>query len=172
MKTIIALATILICLTETKAQVFDSTANYADSVITLTLTQRSAIYMGAYVKHYKLSWANRNAPTIFRPYVASGNNLDSLFTVTLQGWYVTGMLELLLTGQNEAVQADRLSIISNSPSIPSYTALATQVVNKANGSSSEKWVAQYILNYYNSKVASLAALRAQTIYDVIQWSRN
>src|SRR5690242_21632988 len=120
---------------QTDAQAYDSTANYGDTTITLTLTQRSAVYIGFYIKNYKLSWANRLMPSVLKPYVGTGTHLDSVFSVSLKASYITGMVDLLLTGQDEAVQADRLSIINNSPNISGYTALATQILNKANGSS-------------------------------------
>ncbi len=172
MKKLLIVIAIITATTTAKAQAYDSSANYADTLITLQLTQRAAVYIGYYTRNYKLSWANRNAPTIFKSYVGTGTHLDSLFTVTLSAWYVTGMIDLLLTGQNQVVYADQQSVIFNSPTISGYTALATQITNKANGSTSEKNVATYILSYYNAKVAALAALRTQIITDVVNWSRQ
>lgn len=155
-----------------KSQAYDSTANYGDTSITLTLTQRSAIYMGFYIKNNANIWPNRLTPTLLKPYVGTGTHLDSIFSVPIKAGYITGLIDVLLTGQNELVQADRLSIINNSPSIPGYTALATQIVSKAGGNTSEKNVASFILSYYNNKVASLAATRSSIISQVVQWTQN
>lgn len=147
--------------------------DYSDSTITLTLTQRSAVYVGFYIKqNTPNAWKNRLTPATLKPYVGTGTHLDSVFTVTLKADYITGMISLLLTGQNELTQVDRLSIINNSPSIPGYTALATQIVNLANGNGGQKNTAIYIRDYYNNLVAQLAATRAQIISDVVQWSQN
>lgn len=166
MKKILLAATILISLS-VKSQ------NYADSTITLTLTQRSAIYVGQYIKtNTSAAWTNRLTPSVLRPYIGSGSNLDSTFSVTLKADYIRGMIELLLGSQNEVVQADRRSIIDNAPSVPGYTALSTQIVNKANGNSSEKQTAIYIRDYYLQRLSDFAAVRAEYINAVVNWSRN
>jgi hypothetical protein len=145
--------------------------NYSDSTVTLTLTQRAAVYIGYAVKN-QFSWANRNAPTQLQPYIGSGANLDSLFTVGVKASYIVGLVEGLLAGPNEAVQADRLKIINNSPTTPGYTSLASQIVSKASGNTSEKQVAQFILDYYNQRVTDFSNLRTQVISNVVQWSRE
>lgn len=154
------------------SQAYDSTANYGDTTITLTLTQRSAVYIGFYIKNSAQVWSNRLAPATLKNYVGTGTHLDSLFSVSLKANYISGMIDLLLTGQDEVVQADRLSIVNNSPTITGYTSLANQIVTKANGSSNEKNVAIYLRAYYNDRIAQSAALRAQNISNVVQWSQN
>lgn len=171
MKTILIALLLLSASIVTKAQEYDSSGRYQDTLITLTLTQRSAIYIAYNIKQRGEVWQNWLAPSTLKPYVGTGTHMDSLFSVVVKASYITGLIDLLLTGQNEMVQADRLSIINASPSIPGYTSLATQIVNKANGSSSEKNVATYVLNYYNAKVASLSALRTQVITDVVKWTQ-
>jgi len=147
---------------------------YADSLATFQLTQRAALYIGHYIKNMPAEtvWSNRTAPSTLKNYVGSGTNQDSLFTVTLKAIYITGMVDILLTASNEVVQADRLSIINNSPSIPSYTSLASQVVSKAAGATNEKQVAQFILDYYNAKVASAANTNTNQKSDVVKWANN
>jgi len=154
------------------AQAYDSSAHYEDTLITLQLTQRSALYIGYYVKQGYERWGFRLAPSTFKPYIGTGTHLDSLFTVQLKSFYINGLIETLLTRQNEVVQADRLSIINNNPSIPGYVSLAAQILAKSNGSSNEKNVATFVLSYYNRRIAELAALRTQIITDVVNWSNN
>lgn len=171
MKKLLVLILLTIIYNTAKSQL-DSLGNYADTAITLTLTQRAAVYIGFTIKHNQEIWPNRNAPTQLRNYIGSGNNLDSVFSVAVKASYITQLIQQLLTGQNEVVQADRISIINNSPSIPGYIALTTQIVAKANGSSSEKNVAIYVRDYYNSTVSQLAAARQSLINQVVIWSRN
>lgn len=154
------------------SQAYDSSANYQDTLITVQLTQRGALYIGYYVKQGYERWGYRLAPATFKPYIGTGTHLDSLFTVQLKAFYLTGLIETLLTRQNEVVQADRLSIINNSPSVPGYTSLASQISTKAAGSTSEKNVATFLLNYYNRRITELAALRSQIITDVVNWANN
>ncbi len=148
--------------------------NYNDTLVTVQLTQRAAWYIGFYIKNLPLDniWENRLTPTTFKPYVGSGTNPDSLYSVSVKSSYIKGMVELLLSGQNEVVQTDRLSIINASPTIGGYTSLATQIVNKAAGNTSEKLVAQYILDFYNLRVTQLAALRTANINSVIYWANH
>jgi hypothetical protein len=151
-----------------------SAQNYNDSTVTVQLTQRAAWYIGYHIKSLSGDnmWNNRTAPSTLKNYVGSGLNPDSLFTVTLKVSFIKGMLEILLSGQNEATQADRLSIVNGSPVIPGYTALSTQIVAKANGASSEKLAATEIVNYYNQRVADFGALRNEIISNVIKWANN
>ena len=148
-----------------------SAQKYSDSLITLQLTQRAAWYVGHHIKTGAV-WSDRTAPGVLKDYVGNGNKPDSLFYVTLKAGYIKGMIELLIGGQNEVVQADRLSIINNSPAIPSYTSLSTQIVNLANGNSSQKQVAIFIRDYYLQRLAELAALRLENKNAVINWSNN
>ena len=145
--------------------------NYADSLITLKLTQRAAWYIGLNIKNASV-WNDRTAPTVLKSYVGSGLNPDSLFTVTLKSGYIKGMIELLISGPNEVVQGDRLSIINNSPSIPTYTALATQIVTLANGNGAQKQAAIYIREYYLQRLADFANLLTEQINAAINWSNN
>lgn len=148
-----------------------SAQNYNDSTITLQLTQRAAWYLGFYIKHQGV-WTDRTAPVTLKNYVGSGNNQDSLFNVTLKAGYIKGMIELLLSGPNEVTQADRLSIINNSSSIPGYTALSSQIVTIANGSGAQKNTAIFIRDYYLQRLADFAALRAENKASVIIWANN
>jgi hypothetical protein len=149
-----------------------SAQNYNDTTITLQLTQRAALYIGRSIQQ-SFSWQNRNAPTQLKAYIGSGANYDSLVgNVSVKASYVKGMIEMLLNLSGAIVEADKLSIINNSPSIPGYTALANQIVTKANGSSSEKQVAIFIRDYYNERVAAYGAVRLEAINSTVQWANN
>jgi hypothetical protein len=168
MKIIITLALVLIGFSASAQDL----PNYSDSNITLQLTQRAAWYIGFHIKSQSV-WNDRLAPAALKNYVGSGNNPDSLFTVTLKAGYIKGLVDLLLGGQNEVVQADRLSIINNSPTVPGgYISLSNQVISKAAGQSSEKLVAQHVLDYYTSRVAAFLSLRNENKNDVIKWANN
>jgi len=146
--------------------------NYGDSTITLVLTQRAALYVGQSIKQ-SFSWQNRLAPAQLKNYISSGNNYDSLLgSVTLKASFIKGMVEMLLSLPGAVVELDKASIINNSPTIPGYTGLASQIVTKANGASSEKNVAIFIRDYYNQRVADFGSLRAESIQGVVQWSKD
>lgn len=164
MKQILTIIAIALCFTA-KAQ------NYKDSLITVQLTQRAAYYVGNYVRTQNV-WGNRLAPEQLRPFIGSGTNPDSLFTVTVKADFITGMLEGLLGSPAQVSTDDRRSIVFNDPAVPGYTALATQVVGLASGNGPQKLVAQFIVDYYNQRVAAFNALRAEQISSIVTWSRN
>ena len=68
-------------------QVSAQETNYSDSSITLVLTQRTAYWVGAYIKN-RFEWSERNAPTQLRNYIGSGADEDSVFTVTFKSKYL------------------------------------------------------------------------------------
>lgn len=145
--------------------------NYADSNITLTLTRRAAWYVGHHIKQQSV-WSDRLAPSALKNYVGTNTKPDSVFSVILKASYIKGMIDLLIGGTNEVTQADRLKIIDNSPATVGYTSLATQIVTKASGNTSEKQVAIYIRDYYLERLAAYSALREENINAVIEWSNN
>jgi hypothetical protein len=158
-----------------------SAQNYGDSTITLQLPKVAAWYIGYHIKSLSGNdmWNNRTAPSTLKNYVGSGanynpdsHNPDSLFTVTLKASYIKGMIELLLSGGNEETLSDRLSILNNSPAIPSYTSLIIQVTAIANGSGAQKNAAIFIRDYYLQRQADFEASRREKITNVIKWANN
>lgn len=150
--------------------------NYKDSAITLTLTQRFANYVGQYVRLSVTGddvWKNRSTLDALKPFIGSGqaNRKDSLFTVTLKSDFVIGALDRLMSQPAYKTGSDMNSIISNSPAVPGYTALATQVVTIANGNGAQKNTAQFIVDWYNSRVAAMLADRNADYSNTVQWSR-
>jgi len=143
--------------------------NYNDSTITIQTTQQGADYIGRYLSGSITGdkiWSNKNMPSALKPYLGSGNNPDSLITVTIKAEFVIGMLNQLLTGEAFITAAAFNKILNNSPSIVGYTGLATQIVSKKNGNSSDKMVATFIYDWYVSRTAaqlnSNAAYKAAT----------
>jgi hypothetical protein len=64
------------------------------------------------------------------------------------------------------------SLFNNSPSIPGYTALFTQVTTKADGNGSEKNAAIYVREKYNAYVATMTALYNEWYSKGLEFIRN
>ena len=162
------LTTILIALAAYTAQA----QSYADSSITVTLTQRTAYWVGKYVQG-SFSWKDRNLPTIMRPYIGSGTKPDSVIAnVTLKAGHLFGAIDLLLSQPLLVVYDDYRSILLNQPATTGYTALATQVTNIANGNGKQKATAAWIVERYTERVSAYNALYNEGKSGVIQWSRE
>ena len=146
-----------------------SAQNYADSNITVQLTQRSSYWIGQYIQT-SFNWKDRLAPDVLRPYVGSGTRPDSVFTVTMRASYLTGLLERLLSAPTAVAYADYNSIIFNQPAVVGYVALANQVVIKANGNTSEKQVSQWVVDYYNKRIGEYDRLYTEQKNNVIRWA--
>lgn len=148
-----------------------SAQNYADSNISVQLTQRSAYWIATYVRN-TFSLEYRKMPEILAPYVGSGTKPDSLFNVTLQAKYIKGLLELLFSSPTATAIDDYNSILFNTPTVPGYTALANQVVGIASGNGSQKLTAQYIVDFYNKRKEDFTDLRAGYIQSIINWTKQ
>jgi hypothetical protein len=144
--------------------------NFADSNITVQLSQRSAYWISTHVLN-NFTFDVRKMPEILAPYVGSGTKPDSLFTVTLEAKYVTGLIELLFSSATAVAIDDYNSIIYNTPTVPGYTALATQVVTKA-ASGNQRATAQYIVDYFNRRKADFNAVRAEYINKIVNWAKE
>lgn len=132
-----------------------SAQNYYDSSITVTLTQRSAIWI---TKSIIITPETRKQPDVFKPYVGSGNNVDSLFSVTLKAGFIKDGMELLLTRPLLLALTDYYSIILNSPAIPGYTGLGSQINTIANGNGAQKLTGAWLLSWYNQRVSDFQNL--------------
>lgn len=147
-----------------------SAQNYADSNITVQLSQRSAYWIATHVRN-NFSFDVRKMPEILAPYVGSGTRPDSLFSVTLEAKYITGLVELLFSSATAVAIDDYNSIIYNTPTVPGYTALATQVVTKA-ASGNQRATAQYIVDYFNRRKADFNAVRAEYVNKIVNWTKE
>ena len=137
------------------AELKASAQNYYDSTITLTLTQRAAIWI---TKSIVITPETRKQPDVFKPYVGSGNNVDSLFSVTLKAGFVRDGMELLLTRPLLLALSDYYSIILNSPAVPGYTALGTQITTISSGNGAQKLTGAWLLAWYNQRVLDFQSL--------------
>jgi hypothetical protein len=142
--------------------------NYSDTSITVQLPQRFAFYIARHIES-NLTVQTRTLPDVLKPYLGGGKKLDSLFTVTFSAGLLRGGLEQLLTSPLLVVLDDYNKTINNSPAIPGYTSLATQIVQKANGTSNQKAVAQWLLDWYNERVANFSALLNENRQRIVNW---
>ncbi len=150
--------------------------NYNDSLITLTLTQRFANYVGQYVRISVTGdevWKNRATLDVLKPFIGSGaaNKKDSLFTVMLNAKFVIGALDRLMSHPSFKTSDDMNRILYNTPAVSGYTALATQVVNIAAGNSSQKHTAQFIVDWFNNRVNAMVADRDADYANTVTWGR-
>lgn len=110
------------------------------------------------------TWTDRKAPDYFITKIGSGTQPDSLVIVTLTAnQLATFAIKLTAEryGAIGAIGATARSIFNNNPSIPGYTALFTQVTTKANGVTSEKNAAIFVLNKYNAYSQTMTDLYNQ-----------
>ena len=145
--------------------------NYADSNITVQLSQRSAYWIATNVRN-NFSFEVRKMPEILAPFVGSGTKPDSLFTVTLQAKYIKGLVEILFSAPTATAIDDYNSILFNTPTVVGYTALANQVVGIAGGNSSQKLTAQWIVDFYNSRKSDFNNLRSSYIQSIVNWTKQ
>lgn len=116
--------------------------------ITVLLPVKGVVLYG-YMLSTRLDWSQRKAPDVLAGLIGSGNQPDSVVTVVTKAGQLGDFLNWLQSQPYGSANAVIRSILSNSPAITGYTALTTQVVNKANGNSSEKAAATYIVSRYN-----------------------
>lgn len=148
-----------------------SAQNYADSNITVQLSQRSAYWISTHVRN-NFTFDVRKMPEILSPYVGSGTKPDSLFNVTLQAKYIKGLIEILFASPTATEIDDYNSILFNIPVVPGYTALSNQVVAISNGNGSQKLTAKWIVDFYNSRKTDFNNLRADYIKNIVNWTKQ
>jgi len=139
--------------------------------ITVTIPVKAVILYGYYLSQ-SFAWADRKAPDQINALVGSGTLPDSLTTVTLAAGKLSTFAINLLSDRYGALSTVNASIFSNSPSIPGYTALFSQVNTIANGAGSQKAAGTYVKNQYNNYVATMAALYTQMQAAGLSWIKN
>jgi len=147
--------------------------SYGDSLITLTLTQRTAYWIGQYVKT-SFTWSERNAPSQLENYIGSGTNPDSLIvSVTFKSKFLFGAIDGLISQPLQVAYTDYRKIMLNQPSVVGYTALPSQVTTKANNlSDPQHLTAQWLSEQYQARTAAFDALYNEQKASVITWSRE
>ncbi len=145
--------------------------DYSDSLITFKCKQKTAFWVAAFVKQ-QYNWDNKNeknAPTQLRPYVGSGENMDSVFTVTMKAKYLLGAMELLISQPLMMVYDDYRSIVLGTPTVSGYTGLAAQITTIANGSGPQKATAEYLKKNYFDRVDQIYAPYAENKQRILDW---
>lgn len=177
MKKIITVIAILFSI-NASAQLTDSTA-IADSiqmshqyeVVTVTLPVK-AIVLYAYYFQEKFDWANRKAPDSYKPLIGSGTKPDSLVTVTVPAINLSDFIDHVYGERYGAISSYAQSVFNNTPSIAGYTALFTQVVTIANGNTSQKNAANYMIWRYNKYTGNLSNLINQYYAKGLYWIQH
>lgn len=146
--------------------------SYGDSSITLTLTQRTAYWIGQYVR-VSFTWSERNAPTQLKNYIGSGSNPDSVMTnITFKSKFLLGAMDALISQPLQVSYADYRAIVLNMPAVGGYTALVTQVNALAAGNGAQKLTAQWLKDQFALRTAAFDALYIEQKNTTIQWSRE
>lgn len=146
--------------------------SYGDSLITLQLMQKTAYWIGQYVKT-QFTWSERNAPTQMKDYVGSGNNPDSIIaSVTFKAKYLLGGLDGLISQPLQVGYNDYRSIVLNAPAVPGNTSLTIQINAIAAGSGPQKNTAQWLKDQFALRTAAFDALYQEQKNQVIIWSKQ
>lgn len=145
--------------------------NYGDSSITLVLTQRTAYWVGQYIRT-NFQWNERNAPNDLKISIGSGNNPDSVFTRTFKAKYLLWAMDAIISQPLGVSYTDYRSIVMNQPSVPGYTALVTQINTIANGNGAQKLTATWLKDQYALRTTSFDNLYLEQKNKTVQWSRE
>lgn len=116
--------------------------------ITITIPVK-ALVLYAYYMSINPTWENRKVPDYLVSVIGNHTNPNDLVTMTVDAGQLLNFIFKLSDDNYTKVGDAARSIFSNSPSIPGYTALFNQIIAKANGTSSEKDAAAYMVAQYN-----------------------
>ena len=145
--------------------------NYADSTITITSTQRLAGFIARAIRE-KPSWEDRKMPDVMKNFVGSGNNQDSVFTVTIKARHLFAGISQLIDRPLLLMYSDYRSIMMNLPVIVGYTPMVTQIQTIAAGITSQKLAAQWVIDMYQQRVNAYNALDTEEKSAVQTWKNN
>lgn len=118
--------------------------------VTVKLPVKAIVLYGDYLSKFYLNWDERKTPDALLPLIGSGTQPDSVVNVTTSGAKLSNFIIQLLQYDYGTIATTARSILSNSPSIPGYTALTTQITTIANGNTSQKAAAQSIITNYTA----------------------
>lgn len=128
----------------------------ASMSITVQLPVKAVIMYGYYISETP-AWSERKTPDILKPLIGTGTKPDSLVNATVQAGPLFYFITRVISEKYESIRTIAQSIFNNSPAITGYTALFTQITGKANGNTSEKAAATYLINRYNAYTIALTS---------------
>jgi hypothetical protein len=143
----------------------------ASSPITVLLPVKAVVLYGYYLSQNP-NWSDRKAPDQIVSLIGSGNQPDSVVTVTMQAGKLATFATQLIGDRYGSLGATAKSILSNSPAITGYTALSTQIGTKASTSGAQKDAATYVKNKYNAYLQTMSDLYDQMYAAGLSWIRN
>lgn len=144
---------------------------YENNPITVTLPVKAIVLHGYYAQ-LQFSWKNRLLPDAYKPLVGSGTKPDSLVTVTIGAEDLSAFVVNLIGERYGAISTHAGSILNNSPSMPGYTSLVTQVGTKAAGNGAQKNAAEYVAWRYNKYIELMQSLATNYWNVGLNWIRN
>lgn len=127
----------------------------SESPITVVLPKKAVKAFAYYVSESPLALDSfkvvRKLPDYLASIIGSNNQNDSLITITIKAKYLAKFMNKYQSESNGEVRDDYRSVMQNMPSIPSYTALQTQVTAIANGAGPQKKAGQHVRNQFIDK---------------------
>lgn len=146
--------------------------SYADSSLTVVITQGFAVQLGNYIRN-RFEWQERDAPTKLKNYIGSGTDLDSLAgTVVVKAKHVLAVMDALNENKLGLTYEEYRQIVLGVPTVAGYTGMAAQINSKANGTGPEKNAAIWARDEYAKRTAANDALKKAEIQETVIWSRN
>lgn len=139
--------------------------------ITVILPVKAVVLYGSMLNDNP-NWKDRKAPDYMVTLIGSGNLPDSIVNVTITAGKMLSFVIWLNQKTYGIIDPVSRSIFNNSPSMPGYTALFTQITNISNGAGAQKGTANYIISQYNLFVATQTALYNQAYTNGLTWIRN
>ena len=145
----------------TTATAQDSTAQYAESPVTVTVTQ---FFASILLNSFEPTYEKADLIDAVKPFAGSGTKPDSTFTVSVKAKHLWTAINYIMTApsvsgyENFAKYILNQKIGGTGAAITGYTALRTQIINKANSATAERFAAQWIVQQYTERENALNAL--------------
>lgn len=139
--------------------------------ITITIPVK-ALVLYAYYMSVNPSWENRKVPDYLITIIGNRTNPNDLVTLTVDANQLLNFIFSISDDRYTKIGDAVRSIFSNSPAIAGYTALFTQIVAKANGTSSEKDAAAYLVEKYNAYTQAMTDLYNQMYQNGLNFIHN
>jgi hypothetical protein len=134
-----------------------------DSSLTVQLTQYFADYL---LQEIPSTYENSRIIDSVKRYAGSGTRPDSLFTVRMRAKFLWPAINHMMTQPTVSGYAEFVKYILNQrigatgAAITGYTALRTQILNKAGSTTDpDRFAAQWLSEQYQRRQADLEAVR-------------